>query len=99
EAEALIQANAERLSYYRNLSAEKLTRLVATAREQGYAPIGNHAVAGVIGVGVALRDQDGALIGGISIASIKARMATARQAEVARQASLLIRNFVPSMAA
>lgn len=96
EAEALMVANRERLSYYRDLSVAQLRAMVATSRERGYAAIGNHAVAGVIGVGVALRNTRDEIIGGLSVASIEARMTPERQLQVARQVRELMHCFLPS---
>lgn len=90
DSEALIRANRERLPYYRNLTVEALRDRVAEARMEGYAVIGNYAVAGVIGVGVALRDPLGNIVGGLSVASIKSRMGKARQEQIARQMRGLI---------
>lgn len=95
DAEALIRANQARLPYYRGLSMAALRRLVAQARSEGYAVIGNHAVSGVVGVGVALRDPSGNIIGGVSVASIKTRMGRERQAQVARQMRDLMSRYKP----
>jgi DNA-binding IclR family transcriptional regulator len=83
DADALIRANRERLAYYRSLTAPALRGMVQQAREAGYAVIGNYAVSGVVGVGVALRDGLGNIVGGISVASIQSRMGPQRQAQVA----------------
>lgn len=90
DADALIRANRERLPYYRNLTMAALRGMVAQARSDGYAVIGNYAVSGVVGVGVALRDPMGNIIGGVSVASIKSRMGKERQEHVARQMRELI---------
>lgn len=85
DADMLILANRDRLPYYRNLDVKALRILVAMSRDRGYASIGNHAVTGVIGVGVALRNAQNEIIGGVSVAAIEARMPSERQALVARQ--------------
>ena len=85
DAEALIRTNRERLPYYRNLSMTALKNMVTQARTDGYAVIGNYAVSGVVGVGVALHDAMGNIIGGISVASIKSRMGKERQEQIASQ--------------
>lgn len=95
DAEALIRANRERLPYYRDLSMAALRRMVALARAEGFAVIGNHAVSGVIGVGVALRDPSGRIIGGVSVASIKSRMGRERQRQVAQQMRELMSQYEP----
>ena len=83
DAEALIRTNRERLPYYRNLSMAALKAMVAQARADGYSVIGDYAVSGVVGVGVALHDAMGNIIGGVSVASIKSRMNKERQELVA----------------
>lgn len=90
DADALIRANRERLPYYRNLTMAALRGMVAQARADGYAVIGNHAVSGVVGVGVALHDPMGNIIGGVSVASIKSRMGKERQEYIARQMRELV---------
>ncbi|WP_182284702.1 IclR family transcriptional regulator [Comamonas testosteroni] len=85
DSDALIRTNRERLPYYRDLSMPALKAMVAQARADGYAVIGNYAVSGVIGVGVALHDSMGNIIGGVSVASIKSRMNKERQEHVAQQ--------------
>ena len=83
DADALIRTNRERLPYYRNLSMAALKAMVAQARADGYSVIGDYAVSGVVGVGVALHDAMGNIIGGVSVASIKSRMNKERQELVA----------------
>lgn len=85
DADALIRTNGDRLPYYRNLSTTELKKMVSQARADGYAVIGNYAVSGVVGVGVALHDAMGNIIGGVSVASIKSRMNKERQQQVAEQ--------------
>ena len=60
-----------------------LKAMVAQARADGYSVIGDYAVSGVVGVGVALHDAMGNIIGGVSVASIKSRMNKERQELVA----------------
>lgn len=94
DAQALIRANRERLPGYRNLTMAALSAMVAQARADGFAVIGNHAVAGVVGVGVALRDGAGNIVGGVSVASIKARMGRERQQQIAQQMhELIVRRY------
>lgn len=90
DADALIRANRERLPYYRNLTTSALRGMVTQARADGYAVIGNYAVSGVVGVGVALHDPMGNIIGGVSVASIKSRMGKERQEQIAQQMKTLI---------
>lgn len=90
DAEALIRANRDRLAYYRNLTDSALRDMVRQARSAGHAVIGNYAVSGVVGVGVALRDPLGNIVGGISVASIKQRMGRERQEQVARRMRALM---------
>ena len=94
DAEALIRTNRERLPYYRNLSMAALKAMVAQARADGYSVIGNYAVSGVVGVGVALHDGMGNIIGGVSVASIKSRMNRERQELVAQKIKQLMARHV-----
>jgi DNA-binding IclR family transcriptional regulator len=94
DCDALIRTNKERLPYYRNLSMPALKAMVSQARAQGYAVIGNYAVSGVIGVGIALHDPMGNIIGGISVASIKSRMHKERQEQVALQIKQMIAQYM-----
>lgn len=93
DADALIRTNGDRLPYYRNLSTIELKRKVAQARADGFATIGNYAVSGVVGVGVALHDSMGNIIGGVSVASIKLRMNKERQQQVAGVIKQCMRQF------
>jgi len=90
DAEALMRTNRDRLGYYRKLTVTDLRHMVMRARRDGYAVIGNYAVSGVVGVGVALRDAQDKLIGGVSVASIKSRMNRDRQAWVAERMRALL---------
>lgn len=90
DAEALMRANRSRLAYYRNFTMATLRTLVSQARSNGYSVIGDYAVSGVVGVGMALRDSMGNIIGGVSVASIKARMSKQRQVQVAEQMAELM---------
>ena len=94
DADALIRANGDRLPYYRNLSTSELKKMVTQARTDGFAAIGNYAVFGVVGVGVALQDAMGNIIGGVSVASIKSRMNKERQQQVAGLIKQCMRQFV-----
>ena len=68
--------------------------MVTQARTDGFAAIGNYAVFGVVGVGVALQDAMGNIIGGVSVASIKSRMNKERQQQVAGLIKQCMRQFV-----
>ena len=98
DTETLIRANRDRLPYYRELTPPKLRAMVQQARTDGYAVIGNYAVAGVVGVGVALRNPAGQIIGGLSVASVQPRMDRERQARVAQTMRELMTGFVPTAA-
>lgn len=94
DSDALIRTNRERLPYYRNLSMSALKVMVTQTRADGYAVIGNYAVSGVIGVGVALHDPMGNIVGGISVAAIKSRMSKERQEQVALQIKQVISHYM-----
>ncbi|MEC4723473.1 IclR family transcriptional regulator [Noviherbaspirillum sp. CPCC 100848] len=82
EIEKIVNANAERLSSYGNMTVDKLRQQIADTRERGYAVISNHAIPGVTGVGRAIVDGSGTVVGAISVSSISQRMEPQRQHRV-----------------
>lgn len=84
KTEHYLEANKKRFLKYRNLSIDDLRKHISTARQRGYAVIGNHAVSNVTGVGVALESDDAEITTGISVAALDNRMNQKRQAIVAK---------------
>lgn len=83
EANEIIAHNKNALNAYGAMNGERLHKLVESARDRGWAVVGNSAVPGVLGVGVALLDSLGRPTFALSVSSILARMPAARQRQIA----------------
>ena len=83
EAEAVISQNQSVLRSYGNMSVAHMRLLVESTRKRGWSVVGNAAVSGVLGVGVALCDEHGYPRSAISVSCIMDRMPTSRQRNVA----------------
>ena len=84
EADAVIEQNADALRAYGGMTTKRLRQLAAAARDRGWAVIGNSAVPGVIGVGVALTDPAGRPLLAVSVSGLLSRMPAARQRRIAQ---------------
>lgn len=69
-----IRANAKRLVGYGTLTESTLRALIRSTQSRGHAIIGHYSVPGVIGIGMAMRNATGAVMGAITTASIDSRM-------------------------
>jgi DNA-binding IclR family transcriptional regulator len=78
EATQIIEALEPRLSAYGDLEVDQLHRYLKRARGLGYALIGEHAVPGITAVGLPVVNAVGLPIAAITLASIHARMSSAR---------------------
>ena len=88
EALELINQNAAALRAYGNMNATRMRVLVESTLVRGWAVVGDAAVPGVLGVGVALLDAHRYPIVAVSVSSMISRMPAERQrsiAEVIRQ--------------
>ncbi|MVW73531.1 IclR family transcriptional regulator [Bordetella sp. 15P40C-2] len=94
EANALIEQNAASLRSYGHMTASHMRLLVQATRDRGWSAVGNAAVSGVLGVGVALLDRSGYPRVAVSVSCILDRMPSARQRTIAE----LIRREVGSVA-
>ena len=83
EASAVIERSADSLQAYGRMTTAAMRRLVESARTRGWAVVGNAAVQGVLGVGVALLDGRGRPRLAISVSSLIDRMPPARQRAIA----------------
>lgn len=79
EQEEIISANTPRLSGYGTLNASTLRAISRATQRRGHAVIGHYNVPGVIGIGVALRNSSGSILGAITTASVESRMTRADQ--------------------
>jgi DNA-binding IclR family transcriptional regulator len=69
-----VRANAKRITSYGALTESTLRALVRATQARGHAIIGHYNVPGVIGIGVAMRNAAGDVVGAITTASIDSRM-------------------------
>jgi DNA-binding IclR family transcriptional regulator len=74
EQNECIRANAKRLGSYGSLTESMLRALIHATERRGHAVIGHYSVPGVIGIGMAMRNATGAVMGAITTASIDSRM-------------------------
>jgi DNA-binding IclR family transcriptional regulator len=83
ELPAVLARIEPQLKPYGGLTRAILQKLVAQARQRGYASITNYAVAGVTSIGAPIRDRTGQVLGAVSVSAIASRMAE-REAMVVR---------------
>jgi DNA-binding IclR family transcriptional regulator len=69
-----IRANAKRLAGYGSLTESTLRALIRATERRGHAVIGHYNAPGIIGVGVAMRNATGNVMGAITTSSIDSRM-------------------------
>lgn len=79
-----IEANASVLGQYGGMTAERMNVLVRSTRERGWSVVGNHAIEGILAVGMAVCNAKGVPVAAISIASTQGRMPRERQQLIAR---------------
>lgn len=79
EIEKVLLANADRLPSYGGLTVRALRTLISETRKRGYSVISDYAIPGVTGVGRAILDGQGRVLGAISVSSVSQRMNPERQ--------------------
>lgn len=85
EVEACLQANAALIAArYPHYSVPLIRTLVDEVREQGYAVNRGLVVPGSWGIAVPLRDEQGQVLGALSIAAVESRMDEERQFQLAK---------------
>ncbi len=82
ERERILAENALKLHRFGGITVNKLKLLIKGTRERGWSVVGNAAVQGVLGVGVAIADSQGRARYAISVSSVEARFTRARQKAV-----------------
>ncbi len=82
ERERVLEQNAERLPQFGGLTLRRLKLLVKTTQERGWSVVGNAAVQGVLGVGIAIADHRQQPRFAISVSSVEARFTRQRQRDV-----------------
>lgn len=83
QAQRVIARNEPVLPSYGEMTAARLAQLVEETRARGWASLGNTAVPGALGVGMAWREPDGRPRLGVSVASVVDRMPWQRQLWIA----------------
>jgi DNA-binding IclR family transcriptional regulator len=83
EAQRVIEQNRTAFNCYGDMTMEQMTQLVKDTRERGWASVGNTAVPGALGVGMAWRGADGQAKVAVSVASLVDRMPWHRQLWIA----------------
>ncbi|MDH6164943.1 DNA-binding IclR family transcriptional regulator [Variovorax boronicumulans] len=75
-----IRANAKRLSGYGSLTESTLRALIRATQRRGHSVIGHYSAPGVVGIGMAMRNASGDVLGAITTSSIDSRMSRDDQA-------------------
>lgn len=88
EREKILRHNRRRYDAYPGYTPDDLNRMIAAYREQGF--VVNTVTPYTIGVGTCLHDDEGALIGAVSVSGIVSKMDRKRQ----RQIAALIRTAI-----
>ena len=83
EADEVIAQNEQALRAYGGMTVAQMRRLAGNTRDRGWAVVGNAAVPGVLGVGVALCDAGGYPRLAVSVSSLIDRMQAPRQRAIA----------------
>lgn len=83
QAENVMERNRDALRLYGEMTVERMMELVSETRARGWASLGNTAVPGALGVGMAWREADGRARLGVSVASAVDRMPWHRQVWIA----------------
>ena len=83
EIESIIQSNRSRYRPYKSRQASDMARSVDKSCQLGYGLSDRVVNSETIGVGVAVKDQDGRVVAAISVAGITQRMDKKRQEEIA----------------
>ena len=92
EASEVIAQNNRFLNAYGAMNDKRLHTLVESARARGWAVVGNAAVPGALGVGVAVLDAQGYPTLAVSVSSILDRMPATRQRKIAEAIALRLKH-------
>ncbi len=82
QVEEVFELNQSRFGQYNGLSTPILRQLVKNTRSRGYAIIGNYAIPGITGVGMAVIEK-GQPIAGLCVSSTTERMSVSHQRLIA----------------
>lgn len=89
----VLQHNAPILHKYGGMTAQIMRTLIGSTQARGYSVVGNYAVPGILGVGVAVHDKYHRPVAGVSVSSIVDRMSAQQQRSIAS----LIRESLESL--
>ena len=92
DIETTLRNNASRFMEYNGISTPIIKQLIRNTRARGYALVGNYAISGVTGVGMAVFDK-GVPIAGLCVSSITERMSLSHQRLVAKCLEQALRNL------
>jgi DNA-binding IclR family transcriptional regulator len=85
QVEHCIQENLEYISAnYPRYNTEVLHGLVQRTRDRGYSVNPGLVLSGSLGIGMAVRGENGEIVGALSIATVEGRLGPEREAELAR---------------
>ena len=79
DVQDILDANEPRLSQYGGMTRRGMQQLVKTTRERGWSAVGNAAVAGVLGVGVAVPAVGAGPRYAVSVSGLVMRLPLSRQ--------------------
>jgi DNA-binding IclR family transcriptional regulator len=82
-AQRIVEQNRAALNAYGEMTVTQMAQLVNETRERGWSSVGNTAVPGALGVGMATRDADNRARFAVSVASVVDRMPWHRQLWIA----------------
>jgi DNA-binding IclR family transcriptional regulator len=97
EQNECIHANAKRLRGYGSMTESTLRALIRATQRRGHAVVGHYNVPGVIGIGIAMRNASGNVLGAITMSSIDSRMSREDQQTAATCIARHIARFQPSL--
>lgn len=97
EQNECIRANAKRLAGYGSLTESMLRAFIRATQRRSYSVIGHYNAPGVIGVGVAMRNANGNVLGAITTSSIDSRMSRELQHVAAATIAKQIERFQSSL--
>jgi DNA-binding IclR family transcriptional regulator len=96
ESASITAANAPALGGYGGMTQGRLELLVRATRERGWSVVGNHAVRGALGVGMAVRGADDSPLAAISVAASIGRMPRERQQLIAKTMREVLSAILPN---
>ncbi len=95
EVERAIAANEQTMGAYGGMTPERMRLLVRSARERGWAVVGNHATRGVLAVGVPVLNAKKEPVAALSVATTLSRMTRDRQRVLFRLINDVLKRQLP----